>query len=137
MLILNFNRPPCSYFSFFAKVVLLKLFILWRSISIQNFMILWWLVQVLHPPQKFERPPYWYDCSYGIRNHGIEITYNGMTSLLSFIKRYQLVQKMMGVDTDLISLHFSFRKESRLKMNWVPYTHKPIMFYYTAHSMPH
>jgi hypothetical protein len=48
-----------------------------------------------------------------------------------------LIKKMMGVDTDLISLHFSFRKESRLKMNWVPYTHKPTMFYYTAHSMPH
>jgi hypothetical protein len=42
-----------------------------------------------------------------------------MTSLLNFIKIYQLVQKLMGdrhtrQDGDLISLHFSFKKESRL-----------------------
>jgi hypothetical protein len=84
-------------------------------------MVLRLLVQVLHPPQKFERPPFWNGCSYGIKNYGVEVTFNGMTSLLNFIKIYQLVQKFMGSrhtrqDGDLISLHVSFRKESRLKM---------------------
>jgi hypothetical protein len=45
-----------------------------------------------------------------------------MTSLLNFITIYLLVPNLMGQgeeahreDGDLISLHFSFRKESRLK----------------------
>jgi hypothetical protein len=40
-----------------------------------------------------------------------------MASVLNFIKIYQLVQKLIGAERqdDLISLHFSFRKESRLK----------------------
>jgi hypothetical protein len=39
-------------------------------------------VQVLHSPQKFERPPFWNGCSYGIKNYGVEVAFNGMTSLL-------------------------------------------------------
>jgi len=46
-----------------------------------------------------------------------------MTFLLNFIKIYQLVPKLMGrgrqahrQDGDLISLHFSFGKESWLKV---------------------
>jgi hypothetical protein len=53
------------------------------------------LVQILHSPQKFERPPFWKGCSYGIKNH-VEVIFNGMNSLLNFIKVYQLVQKLMG-----------------------------------------
>jgi hypothetical protein len=94
------------------------LFILWRSVSIQNFMIPRWLVQVLHPPQKFERPPFWNAWRYGIKKYGVEVTFNGMTSLLNFIKIYQLVQKLLGgthrQTADLISLTFPF-KESRLQ----------------------
>jgi len=45
---------------------------------------------------------------------------NGITCLPNFIKIYQLVQKLIGGRQtqvgDLISLLFSFRKESRLKM---------------------
>jgi hypothetical protein len=33
---------------------------------------------------------------YGIKKCGIEVTFNGMTSLLNFIKIYQLVQTLMG-----------------------------------------
>jgi hypothetical protein len=62
---------------------------------------------------------------YGIKMYGIEVTFNGMTPLLNFIKIYQLVQKLLGGDTqtdrrtdrqtgDLISLTFLF-EESRLK----------------------
>jgi hypothetical protein len=83
-------------------------------------MVARWLVQVLYPPQKFERPPFKNAWRYGIRKYGIKVTFNGMTSLLNFIKIYQLVQKLLGGDTqtdrqtgDLISLTFLF-KESRL-----------------------
>jgi hypothetical protein len=105
-------------------MVSLNLFILWRSISIQNCMFPRWLVQVLHPSQKFERPPFWNGWRYGIKEYGVEVTFNGMTSLLNFIKIYQLVQKLLWGHTDrrtdrqtgdLISLTFLF-KESRLKM---------------------
>jgi hypothetical protein len=72
------------------------LFILWRSISIHNFIVPRWLVQVLHPPQKFERPSFWNGWRYGIKKYGFEVTFNGMTSLLNFIKIYQLVQKLFG-----------------------------------------
>jgi hypothetical protein len=77
-----------------------------------------WLVQVLHPPQKFERPPFWNAWRYGINKYGVEVIINGMTSLLNFIIIYQLVQKLLGgthrQTGDLISLTFLF-KESRLK----------------------
>jgi hypothetical protein len=81
-----------------------------------------WLVQVLHPPQKFERPPFCNGWRYGIKKYGFEVTFNGMTSLLNFIKIYRLVQKLLGGPTnrrtdrqtgDLTSLTFLF-KEIRL-----------------------
>jgi hypothetical protein len=34
---------------------------------------------------------------YGIKKYGIEVTFNGMTSLLDLIKIYQLVQKLLRV----------------------------------------
>jgi hypothetical protein len=71
------------------------LFILWRSISIQSFMVPHWLVQVLHPPQKFERPPLWSAWRWGLKKYSVEVTFNGMTSLLSFIIIYQLVQNVI------------------------------------------
>jgi hypothetical protein len=80
-----------------------------------------WLVQVLHPPQKFERPPFWNGWRYEIKKYGVKVTFNGVTSLLNFIKVYQLVEKLLGVDTQtdrqsgyLISLTFPF-EESTLK----------------------
>jgi hypothetical protein len=54
-------------------------------------------VQVLHPPQKFESPPFWNGWIHGITNYGVEVTFNDMTSLPNFIKIYQLVQKLMGL----------------------------------------
>jgi hypothetical protein len=91
-------------------------------------------VQVLHPPQKFELPPFWNGRWYGIKKYGFEVTFNGMTYLLNFIKIYQLVQKFLGRTDrqtdgqtdrqtdgqtdrqtgDIISLTFLF-EESRLK----------------------
>jgi len=37
------------------------------------------LVEVLRQRQKFERPPFWNDCSYGIKSYGVEVALNGMT----------------------------------------------------------
>jgi hypothetical protein len=73
-------------------------------------MVLRWLVHVLHPPQKFERPPFWYGCSYGIKKYGVEVIINGMTSLLNFIKFYHLLQKLIvGTDRQMvISLAYIF-----------------------------
>jgi hypothetical protein len=96
------------------------LFVLWRSTSIQNFMVPCWLVQVLHPPQTFERPPFWNGWRYGIKKYSVEVTFNGMTSLLNYIKIYQFVQKLLGgthrqTDRLVISKpHFPF-KELRLR----------------------
>jgi hypothetical protein len=125
---MNFNIQMAAMFVFFCfwqKWYHLKLFILWRSISIHNFMVPRWLVQVLHPPQKFERLPFWSAWRYEIKKYGVEVTFNGMTSLLNFIKIYQLVQKLLGGGAtdgqtdrqtgDLISLTFLF-EETRLKM---------------------
>jgi hypothetical protein len=44
------------------------------------------MVQVFHPPQEYDRPPFWDGCSYGIKNYGVEVTFNGMASILNFIK---------------------------------------------------
>jgi hypothetical protein len=74
-------------------------------------------VQVLHPPQKLEHPPFLNGSIYRIKNYGVEVTFNGITSVLNFIQIYQLAQKLIGErethrqDDDLLSLHFSFGKE--------------------------
>jgi hypothetical protein len=57
----------------------------------------------------------------GLKKYGFEVTFNGMTSLLNFIKIYLLVQKLLregGTETDgqtgyLVSFTFLF-KESKL-----------------------
>jgi hypothetical protein len=97
---------------------------LWRSISIQNFMAPRSLVHIFHPPQEFERPSFWNGWSYGTKKYGVEVTFDDMNSLLNFIKIYQPVKKLIRGQThrqegDLISLRFSFRKESRLKMHLI------------------
>jgi hypothetical protein len=37
-------------------------------------------------PQNFDRPPFWNGCSYSMKDYGIEVTFNGMSSLLNFRK---------------------------------------------------
>jgi hypothetical protein len=80
-------------------------------------MVLRWLVQVLHPPKKFERPLFGMVAATALKNYAVEVTFSGMTSLLTFIKVYQLVQKLIGrrtQDGDLVNQHFSFGKKNRL-----------------------
>jgi hypothetical protein len=59
------------------------------------------MVQVLHPLQKSELPPSWNGLRYVIKKYGIEANFNGMTSILNFIKIYYLVQKLTE-ETDTI-----------------------------------
>jgi hypothetical protein len=64
---------------------------------------------------KFEWPPFW-NCSYGIKSYGVEVIISDMTSILNFIKIYQLVQELMGAQThrqdgDLISLFLALRRK--------------------------
>jgi hypothetical protein len=47
-------------------------------------------------PQKFERLPFSNGCRYSIENYGVEVIFNGMTSLLNFIQICNLIQKLMG-----------------------------------------
>jgi hypothetical protein len=55
----------------------------------------------LLPPQEFERPIFWNRWRYRIKNVGVEVIFNGMTSLLNFMKIYQLVQNVLvGGQTD-------------------------------------
>jgi hypothetical protein len=49
-------------------------------------------VQVLHPPLKYENPLFWNGCNYEFKEYGVEVTFSGMTSLLNFMKIYQLFQ---------------------------------------------
>jgi hypothetical protein len=82
-------------------------------------------MQILHPPQKPERPLLWNGCSYGIKNYGVRVIFNGITFLQNFTKLYQMDKKLIAGQThrqdgDLISLHLSFRKVSWLKQYaWV------------------
>jgi hypothetical protein len=99
---MNFNIQTAAMFVFFVfwqKWSYWKLFILWRSISIEHFMVPRWQVQVLYPSQKFEHSPFWSGWRYGIKKYGVEVTFNGISSLLNFIKIYQLVQKLLVGDT--------------------------------------
>jgi hypothetical protein len=52
--------------------------------------------------QKFERLPFWNGCSYSIKNYGVEVSFNSITSLLNLIKIYQLVQKLIEGDRQTV-----------------------------------
>jgi hypothetical protein len=98
----NFNIRTAAMFVFFVydKSGLIKSCSTFETL--QNFMVPYWLVQVLHPPQKFERPPFWNGWKYRIKKYGFEVTFNDMTSLLNFIKIYQLVQKLLRGHTQTV-----------------------------------
>jgi hypothetical protein len=69
----------------------------------------------------FELPTFWNGSSYGIKNYGVKVTFNGMTSLLKFVKICQLVQELMGdrQDINFIGPPFFYRKESRQNITMV------------------
>jgi hypothetical protein len=71
MLILNINHPPCSYFSFFAKIVLLEVVRPLKISQNTKFDGPALTGASFASPQKFERPPFWNGCSYSIKNYDI------------------------------------------------------------------
>jgi hypothetical protein len=68
------------------------------------------LVEVLHPPQNFECPPFWNGLSCRITNYCVEVTFNGMSG--SKVVEGCTYRKQ----GDLISQLFPFRKESKLEI---------------------
>jgi hypothetical protein len=59
----------------------------------------------------FRSPPFWNCGSYMIKNFGIEVTFNGITSVLNFIKIFQLVQRLMeggGGQTHRMVISFTY-----------------------------
>jgi hypothetical protein len=48
---------------------------------------------------EFCSPSFWNGWRYGIKKHGVEVTFIGMISLRNFIKIYKLVQKVLVGDT--------------------------------------
>jgi hypothetical protein len=96
MLILGFSHPPCSKFSIFVKVVPVKVVHRLKIYQNTKFHVPTWLLIVLHPPQKYERPSFLNRCSYGIKNYVIEVTFNGMTFLLNFVKNLPICSEVYG-----------------------------------------
>jgi hypothetical protein len=98
-----------------------------NMVSKPPFTFPFWLVQVLHPPQKFERSSFWNDWNYIIKNYDVKATFNGFTSLLNLMKIYQLVQNLLMGDTDrhhdIISLIFAYKK-SRQKCGSLTFGYK-------------
>jgi hypothetical protein len=120
----NIQTAAMFVFLFSTKMVLLKVVYPLNIYQYTQFHGPTLTGESLHPPQKFERPPFWNSWRYGIKKYGVEVTFNGIASPLNLIKMYPLVQKLLGwghrdrqtdrQTGDLIRLTFLF-KESRLK----------------------
>jgi hypothetical protein len=97
----NFNIQTAAMFVFFVfdKNGLIKSCSSFEDLSVYKISWSHVEVKILHPPQKFKHPPFWNSWSYGTKKYGVEVTFNGMTSLLNFIKIYQLVQTLLGGHT--------------------------------------
>ena len=68
-------------------------------------------------PHKFTHPPWCYDQLQKIGTYGLWIASGGITSVQSFVKISDMVQKLKS-DTqhsDLVTLHIFLRFESRLE----------------------
>jgi hypothetical protein len=46
-------------------------------------MVSHWLVQALHPRKNSEHPPFWNGWNYRIKNYGVKVNVNNMTSLFN------------------------------------------------------
>jgi len=51
------------------------------------------MVKTLYPLQTSERSQFWNGLSYGINKYAIEVLFNGITCLRTFMKIHQSVQK--------------------------------------------
>jgi len=59
MRIATFNRLLSLYCWFFTKIVSLEVVRPFKTYQHTNFIAPRCLVEVLHPPKRFERPPFW------------------------------------------------------------------------------
>jgi hypothetical protein len=117
---LNFNFQLLTTFIFLVFYTK-HLFILSRSINIQNPMVPHWLVQVLHPSQKLERLSSWYSWHCGIKKwfwghlqwHALPTKFYGNLPTGSEVVTEEQTCRQEG---NLISLLFSFTKEIWLKI---------------------
>jgi hypothetical protein len=94
---MNCNFQPLSKFKHFVLFIIkfkLKLSILWRSNSMQNFTIPHWFVVVLNPPQKFEVRHFGMVDTMGLKSMVLMPPSTAWT-LLNLIKMYQLVQNVL------------------------------------------
>jgi hypothetical protein len=94
---LNFQPPTMFiFFLVFHKSVITKTCLSFEDLS--AYKIIWsyidWCKFCIH--LRILNVTFFNGCSYGIKNYGVEVTFNGMTSLLNVIKIYQLVQKFKG-----------------------------------------
>jgi hypothetical protein len=79
---MNFNIQTAAMFIFFVfdKNCLIKSCSSFEDLSVHKISWSHVDVQVLLPPQNFERPPFLNAWKYGIKKYGVEVTFNGMTS---------------------------------------------------------
>jgi hypothetical protein len=54
------------------------------------------MMQALHPPQNFKCLPFWNGQSYGIKNLGAKVVFNGIICLPNFRKIHPSVQQLLG-----------------------------------------
>jgi hypothetical protein len=98
---MNFNIQTAAMFVSFAfdKKCLIKSCSSFEYLSV--YRISWshvdWCKFCIHLRSLNVRH-FWNGWRYGIKKYGFEVTFNGMTSLLNFIKIYQLVQKLLEGD---------------------------------------
>jgi hypothetical protein len=87
---INFNIPPNSTFIFlvFHNNGMVKICPSLDDLPSYNIFFSYRPVQVFPPSQKSEWPLFLNGWNFGIKNYGIEVTFNDMISLLNFIKIY-------------------------------------------------
>jgi hypothetical protein len=125
--ILTFKRPPCSYLLFLTKMVSLKVVHPLKIYQYTKFHVPTLIGASFVSISEVWKSAIWNGWRYWIKKYGVDVTFNDMTSLLNFIKIYQLIQSYYGGTDrrtdgqtdrqtgDLINLTFLF-KESWLKM---------------------
>jgi hypothetical protein len=86
---MNFNIQTAAMFVFFVfdKNGLIKSCSSFEDLSV--YKISWshvdWCKFCIHL-RNLKWPPFWNGCRYRIEKYGVEVTFNGMTSQLNFIK---------------------------------------------------
>jgi hypothetical protein len=78
----DFMQQPCSSFTVYTSITLLKLHILWKSIILQHFMTLYYMALMLLPPHKFVYLPCFYYQLQEIGKYEVGVASSGITFIL-------------------------------------------------------